>query len=70
MFVYLCTMARSSEVGVKSRPLMVGNSLEAIFGSNAVVFKAEVLALKHENKIVRQSSRLWFMEEPSQFSMS
>ena len=55
---------------MKSRPLMVGNSLEAIFGSNAVVFKAEVLALKHESKIVRQSSRLWFMEEPSQFSMS
>ena len=41
MFVYLCTMARSSrsssDVGVKSRPLVVGNSLEDIFGSNAVV---------------------------------
>ena len=40
MFVYLCTMARSSsEVGVKSRPLVVGNSLEDIFGSSAVVVK-------------------------------
>ena len=42
MFVhyYLCAMARSSEggaAGVKSRPLVVGNSLEDIFGSNRAV---------------------------------
>ena len=41
MFVsYLFTMARSSrssEVGVKSRPLVAGNSLEDIFGSNDAV---------------------------------
>ena len=48
MFVhyYLCAMARSSEggaAGVKSRPLVVGNSLEDIFGSHrtVVVTKAE-----------------------------
>ena len=41
MFVhyYLCAMARSSEgaAGVKSRPLVVGNSLEDIFGSHKTV---------------------------------
>ena len=41
MFVhyYLCAMARSSEglAGVKSRPLVVGNSLEDIFGSHRTV---------------------------------
>ena len=43
MFVhyYLCAMARSSEeggeAGVKSRPLVVGNSLEDIFGSRRTV---------------------------------
>ena len=39
MFVYLCAAVRSppppssSEMGVKRRPLLVGNSLEDIFGS-------------------------------------